>query len=111
MKAMKSMKAMKAMKAMKSMKKAMKKSVIAMYKSKAFAKRAVFTGKYLKTVGGLKKESLIKSKTGKIVSKKLSIKGKKVYAKYLAKWNTAVIKARKALGVKGFVAVGGKTPA
>merc|ERR1719476_513608 len=71
MKSMKSMKAMKAMKAMKSMKKkAMKVSVIAMYKSKAYAKRAVFTGKKMKTVGGLKKENLVKSKSGRIVSKK-----------------------------------------
>lgn len=57
----------------------------------------------MKTVGGLKKEDLIKSKSGKIVSKKASLLGKK------NKWIAAVAKARKALGVKGFAPVGGKT--
>merc|ERR1719420_1797528 len=94
------------MKAMKSMKKrAMKKSVIAMFKSKAYAKRAVWTGKFVKTVGGLKKDSLVKSKSGKIVSKKMSLKGKK------SKWIAAVTKARSALKVKGFQIIGGKTAA
>ena len=73
------------------------------YKSKSYAKRVVFLGKKMKTVGGLKKENLIKSKSGKIVSKKASLVGKK------NKWIAAVAKARKALGVKGFAAVGGKT--
>jgi hypothetical protein len=104
------MKAMKAMKAMKSMKKAMKVSIIAKgYKTKAGAKRAVFSGRKMKTIGGLKKENLIKSKSGKIVSKKASINAKKNFAKRIGKWNIAVTKARKALGVKGFVPVGGKT--
>ena len=62
-------------------------------------------GKIMKSKGGLTKDALTKSKTGKIVSKKQSAKGKKVYAKYLSKWTAAVQKARKALGVKGFVAV------
>ena len=42
---------------------------------------------------------------GKIVSKKQSLKGKKLYAKYGSKWMSAVSKARKALGIKGFVAI------
>merc|ERR1719160_1703589 len=88
------------------MKKVMKKSVIAKhYKLRANAYRAVFTGKFMKTKGGLKKDSLIKSKSGKIVSKKLSLKGKK------SKWILAVAKARSALKIKGFAPVGGKTPA
>ena len=41
---------------------------------------------------------------GKIVGKKASANGKKAY-KRIAKWTVAVQKARKALGVKGFVAV------
>ena len=59
----------------------------------------------VKTSGGLKKSSLMKSKSGKIVSSKKSAFGKKIYAKYLSKWTAAVVKARKALGVKGFVPV------
>merc|ERR1719335_449191 len=102
MKAKKSMKSMKAMKAKKSMKKAMKKSVVAKGR---MAKFLVFSGRKMKTVGGLKKESLTKNKNGKIVSKKKSAKGKK------SKWIQAVQKARAALKVKGFAAVGGKTAA
>merc|ERR1719421_2544494 len=90
---------------MKSMKKrAMKKSAKS-YKTAAGAKRAVFKGLISKTKGGLAKGSLMKSKSGKIVSTKQSLRGKKVYAKYLSKWTSAVQKARKALGVKGFVPV------
>merc|ERR1719222_4093 len=92
------------------MKKAMKKSVVAKgYKTRAGAARAVFSGRKMKTVGGLTKDKLTKSKSGKIVSKKSQAHGKKVYNKYLAKWNKAVMAARKQLGTKGFVAVGGKT--
>merc|ERR1719313_3275802 len=67
------------------------------------------SGKLMKSKGGLKKEAFTKSKTGKIVSKKASANGKKIYAKYLLKWNKAVAAARKAMGVKGFQAVGGKS--
>merc|ERR1719335_798138 len=59
----------------------------------------------MKTYGGLKKDALTKSKTGKIVSKKKSAYGKKFYSKYGSKWISAVTKARKALGLKGFVAI------
>merc|ERR1719188_956313 len=86
--------------------KAMKVSIIAKGKR---AKSAVFKGSKVKTVGGLKKSDLIKSKSGKIVSKKASALGKKKYSKYLAKWTAACSKARKALGIKGFAAVGGKS--
>merc|ERR1711965_181573 len=92
---------MKAMKApMKSMKKAMKKSI----KCKKFQ---VFKGIKVKTTGGLKKTDLIKNKHGKVVSKKQSIASK---AK-IGKWGVAVVKARKALGIKGFTPIGGKTAA
>merc|ERR1711939_3489 len=103
--AMKSMKAMKAMKAMKSMRrrKAMKVSKIAKGKR---AKSSVFRGTKVKTVGGLKKENLTKNKYGKVVSKKASANAKKG-ASY--KWAIAVQKGRKALGVKGFCAIGGKS--
>ena len=82
-------------------KKAMKKTAKA-YKTKAGALRAVFTGKIMKSKGGLKKEALYKNKNGRIVSKKASAKGKK------SKWILAVTKARSALKVKGFAPVGGK---
>merc|ERR1719223_1024061 len=97
--------AMKAMKAMKAMVK--KVSVIARGK---LAKAAVFNGKKQKTAGGLTKATLIKSKTGKIVSKAASARGKKMYAQSaLKKWCDACKQARKELGVTGFCAVGGKT--
>merc|ERR1719211_884571 len=69
-----------------------------------------FKGKKAKTVGGLTKDTLIKSKSGKIVSKAASARGKKRYAgSALKKWGDAVKAARKQLGISGFCAVGGKT--
>ena len=58
-------------------------------------------GKIVKTVGGLKKSSLMKTKHGKIVSAKKSALAKKGK---IGKWAAAFVKARKALGIKGFVA-------
>merc|ERR550539_534521 len=94
--------------AMKGMKKmAMKKSVIAKGKR---GKSSVFRGTKVKTSGGLKKGDLKKNKSGKVVSRKASeaAKKKKGFKKIVA-WGTAFKAARKALGVKGFVACGGKT--
>merc|ERR1712072_952118 len=99
-KAMKAMKAMAAMKAMKAMK---KKAVSKIAKGK-LAKLVVFNGTKEKTMSGLKKSDLTKSKSGKIVSKKQSANGKEAYAN-IKGWTVAVQKARKALGVKGFIAV------
>merc|ERR1719316_1013079 len=82
--------------------KAMKKSKIAKGR---LAKSLVFKGTKAKTVGGLTKSDLVKSKAGKIVSKKMQAKGKALYAKFGQKWASAVQKARKALGLKGFVAI------
>merc|ERR1712117_875532 len=99
-------KAMKAAMKGKAMK-ARKVSVIAKGKR---AKLAVFSGKKAKTVGGLTKATLTKSKSGKIVSKALSAGSKKRFAQSaLKKWCDATKKARKELGIKGFCAVGGKT--
>merc|ERR1719313_3171319 len=64
----------------------------------------VFRGGKEKTASGLKKSDLMKSKTGKIVSKKKHAVGKKCYS-YIKGWSDAVQKARKELGVKGFVAL------
>merc|ERR1711964_594691 len=90
----------KAAKAMKAMK-AKKVSVIAKGKRARFS---VFRGSKGKTASGLKKTDLMKTKTGKIVTKKSHAAGKKAYA-HIKGWTTAVQKARKALGVKGFQAV------
>merc|ERR1719482_2580718 len=96
---MKAMKAMAAMKAMKAMKKA------AMKKLKARTlKRYAFAGKVSKTASGLTKSDLIKNKHGKIVSKKQSLRAQK------NPWITAVQKARKALGTKGFAKIKKGTP-
>merc|ERR1711862_11364 len=95
MKATKAGKAMKANKVMKTMK-AMKvmKSKIANGK---LAKVSVFKGRKEKTVGGLKKSDLKKNSEGKIVSKK------NFQNSPLKKWGLACSRARKALGLKGFV--------
>merc|ERR1719163_635921 len=53
---------------------------------------------------------LTKNKLGRIVSKKKSAIAKKNYAKGLKGWVVAVQKARKALGVKGFMAIKKGTP-
>merc|ERR1712217_355717 len=89
------------------MKKGMKVSKIAKNKR---AKASVFRGRKEKTISGLTKATLMKSKTGKIVSKKQSAAAKKRFVNSAAKrWTDAVKKARKELGIKGFCAVGGKT--
>merc|ERR1711907_35486 len=103
-KAMKAMKAMAAMKAMRAMK---KKAVSKIAKGK-MAKAVVFRGTKEKTVGGMTKSDLIKNKYGKIVSKKKSQLAKK--NNFIKGWTTAVSKARKALGIKGFVAIKKGTP-
>merc|ERR1719327_2112471 len=74
------------------------------------AKVMVFRGTKAKTVGGLTKSDLVKTKTGRVVSKKQQAKGKGLYAKYAKKWISAVQQARKALGTKGFVAIKKGTP-
>merc|ERR1719460_855347 len=94
------MKAMAAMKAMRAMK---KKAVSKIAKGK-MAKSVVFRGSKAKTSSGLAKTDLVQNKRGKIVSKKQAANGKKAYAN-IKGWTVAVQKARKALNVKGFVAV------
>merc|ERR1711904_429992 len=89
MKAKRVARAKKVMKTVMKMKK--KGSIIAKGKN---GKRQVWTSKKVKTAGGLKKEHLIKSKKGKIVSKQRSEKGKQ------NKWSIAT---KKAYVVKGYV--------
>merc|ERR1712146_293404 len=93
------------MKAMKAMK---KKAVSKVAKGK-LAKLVVFRGSKAKTTGGLTATDLVKNKRGKIVSKKATAHGKKAYAN-IKGWTVAVQKARKALNVKGLVAVKKGTP-
>ena len=81
--------------------KAKKVSVIAKGR---FAKSVVFNGSKEKTYTGLKKSDLMKSKSGKIVSRKKHATGKKAYA-FIKGWTDAVQKARKELGVKGFTPI------
>merc|ERR1719191_1412495 len=87
------------MKAMKALKKVSK-----IAKGKR-AKSVVFRGTKAKTVGGLTKSDLVKNKRGLIVSKKRQAKGKALYSKFAKKWISSVQQARKALGLKGFVAI------
>jgi len=92
--------------AMKAMK-AKRVSVIAKGKR---ARASVFSGSKQKTQTGLTKDKLMRNKAGKIVSKKASAASKSRYAKSgLKVWADAVKKARKELGLKGFVAIGGKS--
>merc|ERR1712051_680701 len=89
-------------------KKAMKPKVVSKIAKGKRARTSVFHGKKEKTKTGLTKAHLIKNKSGKIVSKKASAHGKKAY-KNIQAWTKAVQQAKKALGVKGFCIVGGKT--
>merc|ERR1712079_718154 len=92
---------------MRRMKKAKKVRVIAKGK---MARAVVFRGTKEKSRTGLTKTMLVKNKTGKIVSKRASAHAKKMFATSGAKkWSDAVKAARKALSMKGFIAIGGKT--
>merc|ERR1711904_178080 len=80
--------------------KAMKKKPI----SAKLAKRHAFFGKIAKTKTGLAKTDLVQNKHGKVVSKKLSQRGKK------SPWIAAVNQARKALKITGFAVIKNGTP-
>merc|ERR1712164_27096 len=71
----------------------------AMAKAMKAMKAMVLRGSKGKAVGGLTAKDLVKSKTGKIVSKKRSAFAKK------SPWIAAVKKARAALKIKGFSAI------
>merc|ERR1719265_1286179 len=74
------------------------------------AKARVFSGKKVKTSGGLKKSDLKVNKNGKVVSKASSDRAKKMFEKNgIKEWCMAVKKARKELGLTGFVAIKGRT--
>merc|ERR1711982_249311 len=92
-------KGMKGMRAMKSMR-------VSKIAKGSHAKAVVFAGRKEKTASGLAKEMLTKSKRGKIVSKKQQARGRKAY-QHISGWTRAVQQAKKALGIEGFVIVGG----
>merc|ERR1712232_119009 len=95
----------------KSMKKAMKKKVSTIAKGR-YAKVAVLSGRKAKTSGGLTASGLTKNKGGRVVSKAASARAKKnSQSSSIKVWADAVKKARKALGLTGFVAIGGKSAA
>merc|ERR1719414_2691238 len=60
------------------------------------------------TAGGIKKEGLIQNTRGKVVSKRASAHGKRQY-RHIEGWVDALMEARRALHVNGFVAINGKT--
>merc|ERR1719415_53429 len=66
--------------------------------------RQVWNGTKTFTKGGLTKSSLMVNKNGRLVSKKTHAHGKKAYAGVQA-WTAACTKARKELGIAGFVAL------
>merc|ERR1719411_19542 len=62
------------------------------------------TREKVKTTGQTKKDLMV-NKRGKVVSKKANAAGKRTYKRNgLSKWTAAFMKARKSLGLKGFVA-------
>merc|ERR1712151_1055394 len=95
--------------ASKSMKAAMKAKRVSVVAKGKGAKARVFSGKKSKTASGLTQDRLMKSKRGKVVSKKASAASKRNFEKGLKTWNDAVKKAREELGLTGFQAIGGKS--
>merc|ERR550539_447482 len=90
------------------MKRSMKAKVVSKIAKGLRAKSSVFAGRKEKTSGGLKQSDLARNKNGKVVSKKMSANSKKRWAtSKLKKWADAVKKARKALAITGFCAIGG----
>merc|ERR1719161_1805752 len=83
----------------------MKKKTVSKIAKGKLAKAMVLRGSKEKTSSGLKKSDLMKNKTGKIVSKKMSARAKKLFSQTVGPWMQAVKKARAALKIKGFVAI------
>merc|ERR1719191_1139098 len=87
----------------------MKKKSTSIIAHGARARGSVFLGFKVKTTGGLTKNDLVKNPAGKIVSKKARASGKKAYQNIKA-WTVACQKAKKALGLKGFIAIKKSSP-
>merc|ERR1712224_207448 len=90
------------------MRKVMKKKKISKIARGRLAKVQVFRGSKEKTVGGLTKDSLMRNKRGKVVSKRQHARGKRAF-KNLETWHEAFMEAREVLFVKGFHAINGKS--
>ena len=70
----------------------------------------MFRGTKERTSGGLRKNDLVRNSRGKVVSRKMSARGKTSKGgKTISKWGKATKQARKNLRIKGFCPVGGKT--
>lgn len=85
-----------------------KKKVKKVNKTVAKGKRAkalVYSGRYVRTSGGLKKETLAKNKKGKIVSARKQAFSKIVGFNNIRRWLQAFKTAREELGINGFVPV------
>ena len=95
--------------AMKGAMKAMKAKRVSKIAKGKHQRAQVLRGTKEKTVSGLTKDKLFKNKRGKIVSRKASAAGKKRYSA-IKMWAESVAAARKALNLKGFVAVNGPKP-
>merc|ERR1712086_898289 len=89
-------------------KKVMKKKKVTKIARGRMAKALVFRGSREKTSGGLTRDSLMKNKRGKIVSKRSSANGKRRY-KNVETWTEAFMQARDMLRVDGFHALNGNT--
>merc|ERR1711879_1109128 len=90
------------------MKTVMKTKRVSVIAKGRLAKAIVLRGDKQKTASGLKKSDLHRNKRGKVVSKKASAAGKKAFGQ-IRGWQDCVKKAKKALGLSGFVPVNGKT--
>merc|ERR1719166_64132 len=66
--------------------------------------RQVWNGSKTFTKGGLTKSNLMVNKNGRLMSKKANAHGKKAFAA-VKSWTVACSKARKELGITGFVAL------
>merc|ERR550532_3588450 len=85
----------------KAMKKAMKVSIVA---KGSRARHLVFKGTKDHTSTGLKKGDLMRNSRGKLVTKKAHANGIKNYSR-IKGWIVAVAKAKKAMGITGFIGV------
>merc|ERR1719510_527340 len=88
--------------------KAMKAKRVSTVARGRMAKAMVFRGTKVKTSGGLSRDSLMKNKRGKVVSKRASANGKMRF-RAIEAWVESVMEARRTLHISGFVAINGRT--
>merc|ERR1719424_751968 len=85
-----------------------KKKKISIIARGRLARFLVHSGRKVKTAGGMTKESIEKNKRGRLVSKKQSAHGHKMYTN-IRGWTTAFVSSRRQLNCQGFIAINGKT--